>query len=65
MSRVSLKTLEQRAAAVESCVKDIEFSANDNQSDEVDELRNNWDWFYTMFLDLHEVLQDFSGEIVE
>lgn len=63
MSKVSLKVLEQRAAAVESCVRDIEFSANDNQSDEVDELRNNWDWFYSMFLDLHENVQDFFGEV--
>lgn len=65
MSKISLKVLEQRAAAVESCVRDIEFSANDNQSDEVDELRNNWDWFYTMFLDLHENIQDFIGEVEE
>ena len=65
MSKVSLKLLQQRSASVESCVQSVEFSANDNQSDEVDELRNNWDLLYTMILDLHENLQDFFGEIEE
>lgn len=68
MSKVSLKLLQQRSAAVESCVNDIEsISLNEygEHTEEAEDLRNNWDLLYSMILDLHENLQDFIGEIEE
>lgn len=64
MSKVSLRLLEQRASAVESCVSSLEFSGR-YQDDEIEYLRDNWDLLYTMILDMHENIQDFLGEIEE
>ena len=64
MSKVSLKLLEQKAAAMESCVKDVEYAvATEKQQDAAEELRDNWDLLYTAILDVHETLQDLLGEI--
>ena len=64
MSKVSLKILEQKAASVESCVKDVEYAAaTEKQQDIAEELRGNWDLLYTTLLDFHEILCDLLGEI--
>ena len=64
MSKVSLKILEQKAASVESCVKDVEYAATtEKQQDIAEELRCNWDLLYTTLLDFHEILVDLLGEI--
>lgn len=68
MSKVSLKILQQRSAAVESCVQSVELiclNQYGETSEEAEDLRNNWDLLYTMILDLHENLQSFMGEIEE
>lgn len=55
-----MKLLQQEAAAVESCVKSIEYYS---YTIETEELRNNWDKLYSTILDLHENVSEFIGEV--
>ena len=66
MSRICLGNLKQHAAAVESCIQDVEpylLIEYGEPLEIADELRNNWDLAYSEILDLIELLVDFTGEI--
>ena len=66
MSRICLGNLKRHAAAVESCIQDVEpylLNKYGEASEKSEELRNNWDLLYSEILDLHELLVDFTGEI--
>lgn len=66
MSKVSLSVLNQKAAAVNSCVSNVESTSlnkYEETSETAEDLRNSWDEFYSMFLDLHENLKDFISEV--
>lgn len=63
MSIVSLTLTEQKGVAVESCIQSVEFILGDRE--EAEELRDNWDIFYSMVLDLIENDRAHIGEVKE